>query len=189
MWGVQTSSLNIQAICLVVSVSLGEWQKPKFWSGREFPSDRKKYEHTFIISYQNKDAVTLQPTSFTYTNTRTQPMSTSSTASTHTTIQHTTTIQTPTTPATTTIRTIATHTLSITKHTSSAFSTTPPSTTSANTENEILKNVKHSIQKKISFTDMKIQHDLIDFLMSPSGTKLSRNEINSFYHKNKNLNF
>ena len=61
-----------------------------------FISNRKKYEHTFILAYHNIDAVTLRPTAFTFTNTRTQIMSTSPTTSTHTTVQHTTTVQTTT---------------------------------------------------------------------------------------------
>ena len=113
-----------------------------------------------------------------YTTTQIQPVSTSFSTPTHTTAQHPTTLQTLSTHASTTIRTTTTPTLSVTKHTSSTFSTSPP--TPAQTEIEIMRNVEHSIQKKIMFTDMKIQRDLINFLMSPLGTKLSQNEINSF---------
>ena len=138
-----------------------------------FISGKRKYEHTFILSYQNKNAVTLQPTSKIYTTTKMHPESTSlptpiqTTFNTqvHTTIQHPTTFPTPTTLASTPMRTIVTPTMSISQQTSTAFSTSPPlSTPLGQNENEIMKNVEHSIQKKIMSLDIKLQPHLLDLL-------------------------
>ena len=144
-----------------------------------------------LLSFHIKTKMQLLfcPTSFMYTTTQMHPVSTSLTTPDHTTSQQPTTLQTPITPASTTMRTINTPTLSVTKHTSSTFPTSPPSTTRAQTENEIMKNAEHSIQKKIMFIDIKLQRNFIDFLMSPLGTKLSQNEIDSFFSLKQDLDF
>ena len=54
---------------------------------------------------------------------------------------------------------------------------------------EIIRNVEHSIQKKIMFIEKKLQRDLNDILVSPLGTKLSQNEIDSFLSLKQDFDF
>ena len=149
-----------------------------------FISSKRKYEHTFILSFQNKNAVTLQPTAKMYTTKSMHPETTSLPTPVQTNTQVQTTIQQPTTFRTTTTlasttttlaSTIVTPTMLISQQTSTAFSASPPLLTPlGQNENDIMGNVEHSIKKKILFLDIKLQRHLLDFLMSPLGTKLSK---------------
>ena len=56
-------------------------------------------------------------------------------------------------------------------------------------ENLILKNVENSVRGKILFLDIKLQRKLLDFLMSPTGTKLTKHEIDEFLHSKQDFNF
>ena len=52
-----------------------------------------------------------------------------------------------------------------------------------------MKNVEHSIREKILFLDIKLQRKLLDFLISPSGTKLTKHQINEFLNSKQYFDF
>ena len=56
-------------------------------------------------------------------------------------------------------------------------------------ENLIMKNIENSIRGKILFLDIKLQRKLLDFLMSLSGTELTKHQINDFLNSKQDFNF
>jgi hypothetical protein len=56
-------------------------------------------------------------------------------------------------------------------------------------ERLILKNVENSVRGKILFLDLELQKKVLDFLLSPTETELTKQEIYQFLHSKQDFNF
>ena len=56
-------------------------------------------------------------------------------------------------------------------------------------ERLILKNMENSVRGKILFLDLELQQKLLDFLLSPTGSELTKLEIDQFLHSKQDFNF
>ena len=161
-----------------------------------FVTGKKRYEHTFILSFQNHEAETIKPTAklFPTTVSTFQTSSTNLTTTATTSFGPTTLIPTTTfTPKTTkryTEQLSTTTTMSPTTTVQQMSSTLSPAIVpQGQSETLILKQVENSVRGKILFLDIQLQRKLLDFLVSPSGTKLTQLEIEEFLHSKRDLNF
>ena len=165
-----------------------------------FVTGKNRYEHTFILSFQNHEAETLQPTALLFPTTS-SIFQTYSNASATTLFGPTTLIPiVPTTFATNPTKThttlaptpkhteryiekLSTTTLSPTTTEQQISSTLSPAIVpQGQSESFILKQVENSVRGKILLLDIQFQRKLLNFLLSPSGAELSKMEIEDFIH-------